>query len=156
VGEFDRLKDMYGLTDDEVAKLEASHTTEKEPSKEEDKKVNWDNGKLTASQVKKLQQILGVDVDGKWGDKSSSAAGGMTAEEALNAYQNGTLGKKEEPAEYTYSDAAKSFLSNLPYAHAGSSAEQWKQIVENKLMAQYENGTLTEEDVEAIIYKLGL
>jgi hypothetical protein len=134
VGEFDRLKDMYGLTDDEVAKLEASHTTEKEPSKEEDKKVNWDNGKLTASQVKKLQQILGVDVDGKWGDKSSSAAGGMTAEEAWKAYQNGTLKPQKQEGDTsgftgkTYDEAVAYMKSmGVPNANASTimTASEW-------------------------------
>ena len=95
VGSYDRLKDMYGLTDDEVKVLEDAYTKENTTEKTEDKNVKWDNGKLTASQVKKLQQILGVDADGKWGSKSSSAAGGMTADDAWKAYQNGTLVKKE-------------------------------------------------------------
>ena len=75
------------------------------------------------------------------------------AESWYNDYAKGFKPVVEEPV---FSDAAKAFMSNLPYAHAGSSAEQWKQVVEKKLMAQYENGTLTEEDVEAIIIKLGL
>lgn len=118
---------------------------------------DYDNGKLTTSQVKMIQEALGVTADGKWGDESFKAAGNLTADEALKAYQRGELGvKKPADTEPVFSDAAKAFMSNLPYAHAGSSAEQWKQVVEKKLMAQYENGTLTEEDVEAIIIKLGL
>jgi hypothetical protein len=54
--------------------------------------AGWDNGKLTASQVKMLQEEMGVTVDGKWGDESFKAAGGMTADEALKAYQRGELG----------------------------------------------------------------
>lgn len=124
--------------------------------------ANWDNGDLTESQVKMLQKALGVTVDGKWGDESFEAAGNMTADEALKAYQRGELGKKPEqgnPAEpepVTMSDAAKKFMSNLPYAHAGSSAETWKNVVLERLEAQYDSGTLTEEDVEAIMIKLGL
>lgn len=157
VGEYDRLKDMYGLTDDEVKVLESEYDKKQETQKTEDKVNNWDNGKRTASEVKKLQQILGVTVDGKWGEKSKAAAGGLTADEAWEAYRNGTLVKKEEkPKETEMSDAAKKFMSNLPYAHAGSSSEQWKQTVENALIAQYEKGILTEEDVAAIIEKLGL
>ena len=118
---------------------------------------DYDNGKLTTSQVKMIQEALGVTADGKWGDDSFKAAGNLTADEALKAYQRGELGaKKPTNTEPVFSDAAKAFMSNLPYAHAGSSAEQWKQVVEKKLMAQYENGTLTEADVEAIIIKLGL
>lgn len=51
----------------------------------------YDNGTLTPAKVRKLQEVLGVTVDGKWGENSSSAAGGMTADEAWKAYQNGTL-----------------------------------------------------------------
>jgi hypothetical protein len=155
VGEYGRLKDMYGLTDDEVAMLESAYAPEETP--DDDDKPNYDNGRLKESQVQKLQKILGVDADGKWGEKSKAASGGMTAEEAWDAYLKGELKpKKQETEEYTYSDAAKTFLSNLPYAHAGSSAEQWKRTVENALIAQYEKGILTEEDVAAIIEKLGL
>ena len=95
VGEYDRLKDMYGLTDDEVAKLEAAYTEKEETGKTEDKKANYDNGTLQSVHVKKLQQILGVTADGKWGKESKAAAGGLTADEAWEAYRNGTLVKKE-------------------------------------------------------------
>lgn len=119
--------------------------------------AGYDNGDLSKDKVKKLQEILGVTVDGKWGSESSKAAGGMTADEAWEAYRNGTLGKEEEAATGgTLSAAASSFLSKLPYANAGSSAESWKNLVRNGMMAQYDQGILTDEDVMAIINKLGL
>ncbi len=120
---------------------------------------NWDNGKLTESQVKMLQEVLGVTVDGKWGDESFKAAGNMTADEALKAYQRGELKKDAKPGDNkpaTMSDAAKKFMSNLPYAHAGSSAETWKSVVKERMMAQYDSGALTDEDVMEIINQLGL
>ena len=46
----------------------------------------YDNGGLTTSQVKQLQQKLGVTADGKWGSQSSKAAGGLTADEAWKKY----------------------------------------------------------------------
>ena len=101
------------------------------------------------AETAKVQQMLkdaGYDiaVDGIWGPKTQAA---------YDDYNSG--GKpKEEP--YTLSDAAQKFMSNLPYAHAGSSAEAWKNVVEDRLIGQYEKGLLSEEDVEAIIYKLGL
>lgn len=50
----------------------------------------YNNGSLTTSQVKQLQQALGVTADGLWGSKSTAAAGGMTADQAWAAYQNQT------------------------------------------------------------------
>lgn len=43
---------------------------------------SYNNGSLTTSQVKQLQQILGVTADGLWGSVSSAAAGGLTADQA--------------------------------------------------------------------------
>lgn len=43
---------------------------------------SYDNGSLSVEQVKELQEHYGVTVDGKWGRKSSAAAGGLTADEA--------------------------------------------------------------------------
>ena len=48
----------------------------------------YNNGSLTTSQVKQLQQALGVTADGLWGSNSSAAASGMTADQAWAAYQN--------------------------------------------------------------------
>lgn len=46
---------------------------------------------ITVSQIKEVQSALGVAADGVWGSKSTAASGGLTAEEAYNAYKNGTL-----------------------------------------------------------------
>ena len=46
----------------------------------------YNNGSLTTAQVKQLQKKLGVTADGKWGRKSSTAAGGLTADEAWAKY----------------------------------------------------------------------
>lgn len=50
----------------------------------------YNNGSLTSAQVQELQKALGVTEDGLWGSKSKAAAGGMTADEAWDAYQNQT------------------------------------------------------------------
>ena len=52
----------------------------------------YDNGSLTSSQVKELQHALGVTEDGLWGSKSKRVAGGMTADEAWEAYQKENTG----------------------------------------------------------------
>lgn len=47
----------------------------------------YDNGGLTASQVAEMQRFYNVDADGVWGSQSSARVGGLTAEEAWDAYQ---------------------------------------------------------------------
>ena len=46
----------------------------------------YDNGGLTTSQVKQLQQKLGVTADGLWGKNSQNAANGLSADEAWKKY----------------------------------------------------------------------
>ena len=45
----------------------------------------YDNGSLTAAQVRQMQQALGVTADGMWGSESRTAAQGMSADEAWAA-----------------------------------------------------------------------
>ena len=56
-------------------------------------KVGYDNGSLSDDQVKEMQEFLGINADGKWGSGSTEAAGGLTADQAWKAYQEGKLGK---------------------------------------------------------------
>lgn len=46
--------------------------------------AGYDNGSLTSAQVKQLQNYYGVTADGMWGSNSTSAAGGLSADEAWN------------------------------------------------------------------------
>lgn len=52
----------------------------------------YDNGSLTPAQVAEMQRFYNVDADGVWGSQSSAATGGLTAEEAWDAYQHATQG----------------------------------------------------------------
>ena len=47
----------------------------------------YDNGGLTAEQIKAMQRFYGTNADGMWGPNSTAAAGGKTAADAWNAYQ---------------------------------------------------------------------
>lgn len=60
----------------------------------------YDNGGLTSAQIKELQKALGVTADGKYGPKSSKAAGGLSAEEAYKKYVagNGTESGADDAA----------------------------------------------------------
>lgn len=52
----------------------------------------YDNGSLSPKQVAEMQRFYNVDADGVWGSQSSAATGGLTAEEAWEAYQHATQG----------------------------------------------------------------
>ena len=64
----------------------------------------YDNGGLTSAQIKELQKALGVTADGKYGPKSSKAAGGLSAEEAYKKYVAGN-GTKSEVGDVAGEDA---------------------------------------------------
>lgn len=52
----------------------------------------YDNGSLTPAQVAAMQNALGVTADGQWGSQSSAASGGLTADEAWQAYREAMQG----------------------------------------------------------------
>jgi peptidoglycan hydrolase-like protein with peptidoglycan-binding domain len=58
-------------------------------------KVGYNNGSVSTDNIKLMQQALGVSADGKWGAGSTEAAGGLTADQAWKAYQDGKLGKPD-------------------------------------------------------------
>lgn len=105
----------------------------------------YNNGGQTASDIKKMQAALGITADGKWGPASIKASGGLTADEAYTAWQNGTLGegvvgdvdggisediiKKAE--SFTSNTELASYLSGL--ANTGVITEDQK----NQLLAKY-------------------
>ena len=47
----------------------------------------YNNGELSAEQIRELQAYYGTGADGMWGSNSMAAAGGMSAREAWSAYQ---------------------------------------------------------------------
>ena len=47
---------------------------------------SYNNGSLKPAEIKELQKILGVTVDGKWGEASRKAAGGLSADAAFEKY----------------------------------------------------------------------
>ena len=47
----------------------------------------YNNGGLTASQIKEMQNYYGTTADGMWGKNSTAAAGGLSAQDAWNKYQ---------------------------------------------------------------------
>lgn len=73
--------------------------------------TGYGNGGLSASQVAEMQQALGVTADGVWGPQSSAAAGGMTAAEAWQAYQEATQGSSQ--GGYSYGGANVNRMSRM-------------------------------------------
>jgi hypothetical protein len=47
----------------------------------------YNNGGLSADQVRQMQEYYGTTADGLWGANSTASAGGMSAAEAWNAYR---------------------------------------------------------------------
>lgn len=47
----------------------------------------YNNGGLSADQIRQMQEYYGTTADGLWGANSKAAAGGMSAAEAWNAYR---------------------------------------------------------------------
>ena len=71
------------------------------------------NGGLSDSQIKEMQDYYGVTADGIWGSKSSSAAGGLSAADAWNAYQESLSGQGY--GDYGY-DSGYDYSGPMSYA----------------------------------------
>lgn len=68
----------------------------------------YNNGSLTADQIRQMQEYYGTTADGLWGANSSAASGGMTAEEAWNAYRQ-ALQRDEQAGDMSW----ESFLERM-------------------------------------------
>ena len=96
--EWERDESRY---QDEVARYNESNSlSNAKDYVESGGKVGYNNGALSSEQVKEMQEALGINADGKWGAGSTEAAGGLTADQAWKAYQDGKLGK----ANVSYAD----------------------------------------------------
>lgn len=103
------------------------------------------NPGLSKSEILSIQKQAGISQDGVWGPNTAAA------------YDKGIRPKDNEPvANPTLSAAGETFMTKLPYAHAGSDPQTWKNVVDSRLEQAYANGTLSASDVTIIIEKLGL
>ena len=114
---------------------------------------NTTGGSISASDIKKMQSLLGVEADGNWGPKSKAAAGGLSLEEAYKAYQNGTLKKVaiDVDLETNWAENGGSYYTSVLNDLKGmktskkSNAEvnaYLKELLDNKLISQSEYQTL--------------
>ena len=95
--EWDASEDQRRIDNDradkELGMKEESWNIEKSAIDDSTKSYSgngFNNGTLTNGQIKELQSVLGVEVDGKFGPKTKEAAGGLSADEAYAKYVVGT------------------------------------------------------------------
>ena len=98
-------------------------------------KLGYDNGSVSTDNIKLMQQALGVSADGKWGAGSTEAAGGLTADQAWKAYQDGKLGKADVSFE-DVTDDCDYFISQ------GAD----KSEIGNYLREALQSGYITQEE----------
>ena len=113
---------------------------------------NDNNGSgISDADIKAMQKIVGVGQDGKWGPKSTAAAGGLTLEEAYKAWQNGTL-KKANTVD-TNSTAIKNFQSKLnpESAHDTIARKMYGSYGAYVAAMVYNDSTLSTEEKKYIL-----
>ena len=88
---------------------------------------SYNNGSLSSSQIKELQEYIGVNPDGKWGTETQKAAiaklNTPNADTAWNNYQTNTGKKYEQYADFTGMEW-NSYFSGLRIQFGGAYAEK--------------------------------
>jgi hypothetical protein len=92
--------------------------------------TGYNNGSLTSSQIKELQNALGVSADGKYGPDSKKAAGGLSAEEAYKKYVGSGKKTTSSFTGSSYNEAVAYAKANgVPSGHASGimTASEWNR-----------------------------
>lgn len=126
----------------------------------------YDNGSLTASQVRQLQQALGVTADGMWGRESTSAAGGLTADEAWAAMHDAgntiSVNRSDLPEYDTVLQNSGAGAYGIAYGLTLSTVQAMlsnnatRQQVETYLLNQLNAGNINELGAATILQALGI
>lgn len=103
----------------------------------------YSNGSLSTAQVQQLQRALGVTADGKWGAKSSAAAGGLDADAAWAKYGGQASGG-------SFADIV---LRNMQDSVARNGGITQAQV--HTLKSYVAGGMLTQEELNRILDALG-
>ena len=106
----------------------------------------YSNGSLSTAQIQQLQRALGVTADGKWGAKSSAAAGGLDADAAWAKY-----GSRAQTAGDSFADIV---LRNMQDSVARNGGITQAQI--HTLKSYVAGGMLTQEELNRILDALGV
>ena len=104
----------------------------------------YSNGSLSTAQVQQLQRALGVTADGKWGAKSSAAAGGLDADAAWAKYGGQASGG-------SFADIV---LRNMQDSVARNGGITQAQV--HTLKSYVAGGMLTQEELNRILDALGV
>lgn len=94
----------------------------------------YNNGSLSPSQIKELQDYYGVEADGKWGKNSSAAANGWSADEAWESYQMA----KDMPD-----------IQGKDYIEYESAASNYKEV--DELLAKMKKNGATSSEILAAL-----
>ena len=117
---------------------------------------------LTADQIKWLQKNLGVDADGIWGEKSTKAAGGLTADEAWEKWGK-NMGKPAQghvPVQALQTDNTRAFQASIMTEQEAKRSrndyKNYNDYVEKTLKKWTDNNKLTDNEVAYLIDYYGL
>lgn len=121
----------------------------------------YDNGSLSAEQVRQMQAYYGAAADGMWGRDSSSAAGGLSADEAWAAMR----GENTQSSLPDYDTILKNSSAgnygpqygltlNTVQAMVGRNATQ--EQVETYLLEQLDSGKINTAGAATIMQALGI
>lgn len=84
----------------------------------------YDNEGLNSATIKAMQEYFGVTADGKWGEASKKAAGGLSAKEAWNKWQG--VDNENNDVDYSSWGAAdwQSYFAQIRQSEGQASAEE--------------------------------
>lgn len=160
----EQWKKEYGLNERQVTLSEQQYKDSKAAAADSKKSYSgttetgktYNNGGLTDGQVKELQAALGVDADGKYGEQSKEAAGGLSAKEAWEAYQMGTLGNQQAKGTANTTDFINRYSDKQRYLQAGHTEKQWNAYMEDNIATFLRDDRITEQEALYLIQYYGL
>lgn len=114
----------------------------------------FDNGDVTTGNIKVMQRVLGVDADGKWGTKTTDAAGGLTADKAWDLYQQGKLQAYNTPTVKPTTQTGSNTAANLDSV-SNNIKNKAAGFTNNTDLANYldgitASGSITEKQADAL------
>lgn len=109
-----------------------------------DSAPQYNNGSLSAQQIKQMQQAIGVDADGYWGPASQAAAGGLSADQAWTSLFG--------DSQYTPSAAVQAQIRSLESMRAQTGSDAG---IVNSIITLGATGKITMKDAEYMLRYFG-